>query len=363
LAACRAPDSQRVQTRLGRADDTTTESSLTHERAQEAARSWAKALRAGAPVTSGLTVNTILDRYFEAKEAEGKPLGDSRTRANCHIRPPLGGLLVTQLTVDRIRRWRDGLVKAPKRFRSGKTSKKVRIVVVSPLDKEGMRRRRDTANRILTSAKAALNWAFNNRLVPDDTAWRFVKPFKNVGASRIRFLDAKEQQQLLKCAAGSIRHLIAAALMTGARASELSRLRVYDFNQQNGSVFIAESKSGKSRHIPLTDGGVKLFSDLSRSRSSDAFLLPREGNSPWNRTYNRSFTMAARTAGLPGVTFHGLRHSFASAMIRNGAPLIVVAEVLGHADTRMVTKHYAHLAPSFISETVRQTAPDFSVVI
>jgi integrase len=267
------------------------------------------------------------------------------------------------LTVERLRHWRDGLVKAPKRFRSGKASTQARIVLVSPSDKEGMRRRRDTANRILTSAKAALNWAFNNRLVPDDTAWRFVKPFKNVGASRIRFLNAEEQLKLLEEARGPLLHLIAAALMTGARASELSRLRVCDFDHRNGSIFIAESKSGKSRHIPLTAGAAQLFSDLSSGRLNDAFLLPRENGIPWNRTYNRSFRVAAKAAGLFGVTFHGLRHSFASAMVREGAPLIVVAEVLGHADTRMVTKHYAHLAPSFVSQTVRQTAPDLAIRI
>ncbi len=41
-----------------------------------------------------------------------------------------------------------------------------------------------------------------------------------------------------------------------------------------------------------------------------------------------------------------------------GAPLMVVAQVLGHADTRMVEKHYGHLAPSYIRDTVRATAMD-----
>jgi integrase len=45
-------------------------------------------------------------------------------------------------------------------------------------------------------------------------------------------------------------------------------------------------------------------------------------------------------------------------MVRAGAGLIIVAEALGHSDVRMVTKHYAHLAPSFVAETVRRTAPN-----
>ena len=39
-----------------------------------------------------------------------------------------------------------------------------------------------------------------------------------------------------------------------------------------------------------------------------------------------------------------------------GAPLMVVAQVLGHADTRMVEKHYGHLAPSYVRDVVRATA-------
>ena len=45
-------------------------------------------------------------------------------------------------------------------------------------------------------------------------------------------------------------------------------------------------------------------------------------------------------------------------MVRKGAPLMVVAHALGHADTRMAEKHYAHLAPSYVAETIRRMAPD-----
>lgn len=64
---------------------------------------------------------------------------------------------------------------------------------------------------------------------------------------------------------------------------------------------------------------------------------------------------------LESISLHELRHSYASAMVRNGAPLIVVAEALGHSGTRMAEKHYAHLAPSFVVDTIRRTAPDLSL--
>jgi hypothetical protein len=44
-----------------------------------------------------------------------------------------------------------------------------------------------------------------------------------------------------------------------------------------------------------------------------------------------------------------------------GAPLMVVARNLGHADTRMVERHYGHLAPSYISDAIRAAAPKFGI--
>ena len=58
----------------------------------------------------------------------------------------------------------------------------------------------------------------------------------------------------------------------------------------------------------------------------------------------------------PPATFHCLRHTWASHRVMAGAPLLVVAQVLGHADTRMVEKHYGHLAPSYVRDVVPATA-------
>jgi hypothetical protein len=43
----------------------------------------------------------------------------------------------------------------------------------------------------------------------------------------------------------------------------------------------------------------------------------------------------------------------------NGVPLMVVAKNLGHADTRMVERHYGHLAPSYVADAIRKAAPRF----
>ena len=45
----------------------------------------------------------------------------------------------------------------------------------------------------------------------------------------------------------------------------------------------------------------------------------------------------------------------------NGAPLMVVAKNPGHTNTRMVEKHYGHLAPGYVADAVRAGAPKFGI--
>ena len=57
------------------------------------------------------------------------------------------------------------------------------------------------------------------------------------------------------------------------------------------------------------------------------------------------------------MTFHILRHTHGSHLAMNGVPMGVIAAQLGHADTRMTEKHYAHLAPSYVAQTIRANFP------
>ena len=72
---------------------------------------------------------------------------------------------------------------------------------------------------------------------------------------------------------------------------------------------------------------------------------------------------ACNRAGIdPPANFHSLRHTYASLLVMADVPLVVVAKNLGHADTRMCEKHYMHLAPSYIAETIRSQAPKLGIV-
>jgi integrase len=209
--------------------------------------------------------------------------------------------------------------------------------------------------------RAALNRAWRRGKTGSDRAWRSVEPFEGVDAARIRYLTVSEAKRLINGCAVEFRPMVQAALQTGARYGELIRLQVHDFNKDSGTLAIRQSKTGKPRHIVLTDEGIALFRELSAGRSGSEPLLRRPNGSafrPFDQTRPTKLAVA-RAKISPPITFHGLRHTWASLAVMNGVPPMVVAKNLGHSNTRMVEAHYGHLAPSYIADAIRAGAPRF----
>jgi integrase len=70
---------------------------------------------------------------------------------------------------------------------------------------------------------------------------------------------------------------------------------------------------------------------------------------------------ACDAAKIEGVTFHILRHTYASHSVMNGMPIEVLAKNLGHKDTRITMRHYAHLSNEYMKRMIRQSAPSFGI--
>jgi integrase len=211
--------------------------------------------------------------------------------------------------------------------------------------------------------RAALNHAFTEGKVESDAAWRKVKPYKAVDAARIRYLTVAEAVRLIGAADPEFRPLVQAALQTGCRYGELVRLETRDFDADAGTIAIRRSKSGRARHVHLTDEGRQLLTALTAGRSGRDTILCRTNGEPWRNDHQtRPMRDACVRAKIePPISFHGLRHTWASLAVMGGVPLMVVARNLGHADTRMVEKHYGHLAPSYIADAIRNGAPKFGL--
>jgi len=341
-------ETYRVET-IGAADDHSASNgidTLDFFQAQRRAREVAALAKAPQSAKGPPTVTAALDAYFARLEHEGsKSLVDARGRARRHILPALGDALVADLTRDTISKWLTGM--------AGKA--------VGGQDGDAVRQHRASANRVLTILRAALNQAFRDGKVNSDVAWRTVKPFREVDAPRLRYFTKDEVSRLINSSQGNFRDLVLAALHTGCRYGELGRLRAGDFNPDSGTVFVGQSKSGKARHVVLTDEGQRFFETLTAARPGGALMLTRASGEPWGPS-NCTLLMAkaCRAANItPAAGFHIIRHTAASHMVMAGVPLNVVASNLGHASTLMTEKHYAHLAPSYLAETIRKFAPTF----
>jgi len=315
-------------------------------------------VHAEAGITGPYTVADAITDYVEFLEGNRKTAYDVRKRMEAHALPRLGKLEVATLTTEQLRKWHADLARRPPRLRTrpGEPQKH------RPLndDEEALRQRRASANRCLTQLKAALNLAWREGKAPSDMAWRKVKPFEGADAARLRYLSVAECKRLLEACEPDFRNLVRAALETGARYGELCRLKVDDFNPDTGTLVIRTSKVGKPRHVVLTDEGQAFFEDVCRDRIGDEPLLLKAG-SPWRKSHQlRPIADACRRANIdPPINFHALRHTWASLATMNGVPLLIVAKNLGHSDTRMVEKHYGHLAPSYIADAIRAGAPRF----
>ena len=138
---------------------------------------------------------------------------------------------------------------------------------------------------MLTILKAALNHAFRDGKTPTDFAWRKVKPFKDVDAARVRYLSIVEATRVINASDPEFRPLVQAALQTGCRYGELARLEVADFNPDSGTLAIRRSKSGKPRHVVLTDEGVSFFRQLTAGRAGSEIMLRKANGEAWRASH------------------------------------------------------------------------------
>jgi integrase len=168
------------------------------------------------------------------------------------------------------------VVSAARLVRTKKTERERATVVSDSKDANAVRRRRSTANRLLTILKAALNHAFHDGRVSSDHSWRKAKPYREVDAPVVRFLSVPECIRLVNACEPTFRELVRAALVTGCRYGELTRMQASDFNAQAGTISVLLSKAGKARHVALNDEGQWLFASRTEGRAAGDLVFHAE---------------------------------------------------------------------------------------
>jgi integrase len=348
--------------RLGLADDGREADGtvvLNFSQAQRKARDWAtRQERQASGVDDGTpwTVQEAVAAYLADYTARGgKARRYVETTFNAHVLPKLAGRKITDLTPAMIRSWHRAIATSPARLRSSATAEKRRVRPLAADDPDAHRARRATANGVLTLLKAALNFAYHEGKVQTDDAWRRVKPFQQVQAPRIEYLTDDEATRLVNACAPEFRPLVIAALLTGCRYQELARARAADIDRDAGVLTIRASKSGGARTVVLTTEAVAFFNQVAAGKRPGELLLPRRDGGAWGKSHQfRPLREACGAAQINrAISFHILRHTHASRLAMRGVPMHVIAAQLGHSSVKATERHYAHLSPGYVADTIR----------
>jgi integrase len=327
--------------------------------AQERARSTYDDFVGGRVGSKGHTVADAITNYLVWFREERKAVRETESAIKAHITPIFGETPIERLQAKEIRNWHRALATHAVRRRSKKGARQ--RFGAKPHNEDQKRARRATANRVLTVLKAVLNKAIEDELVTDSSAWKNVKPFKNADLPRVRYLTEADSTRLINACEPDFRRLVRVALFTGARYGELTALTVSHFNPDTASVFIRPSKSGKARHVPLSRSGLDFLKSAVAGKAGDDLIFTKKDGTAWGKNHHvRELKIACTNAKIvPGIGFHELRHTYASLLAQAGADLLTISKLLGHADTRVTSRHYAHLCDRTLANAVNALLPSF----
>jgi integrase len=362
---------------LGMADDMAPANGthvLSFQQALEAAQKWFGSVTrsdANGVQVGPYRVKDAAHDWLDNWDGSDRSKATSAANVKHWILPTLGSIELSKLTRRQVENWLHNLAdqkpirvqqreNSPRKLAPSKRSK----IVYDADDPETKRRRKDSANRVFNDLRALLTHAYDNQLVDSKAPWETVPKFENVDVAKNEYLTADEAGRFVAACPLDFRNLVHAALVTGARYGELCSLCVNAYDSRDKTVSIVQSKTGKTKRIFLTDAEAAFISSLTAGKSSNDLLLRRSDGQAWNKSnQQKRMRVVLRAAKIRRhVRFHDLRHTFASLLIQNGASIEVIANQLGHSGTAMAIKHYAHLSPEYIGNTVRANKPSFALV-
>ncbi len=202
-----------------------------------------------------------------------------------------------------------------------------------------------SVNRDLACLSKILSMAFDNELI-DSNPMRPVRLLKE-SPSRERFITADEEKRLFTQLTGRrdhIRSVVTIALNTGMRRGEILGLQWEHVNFLARTVFIARSKTGRTRTIPMNDVVLKELTALKQDAEPKEFVFSNSRTGVNIDSIKTGWRNACEEAGLVNLRFHDTRHTFATCLRANGVHEWDIRDLLGHTSVRM-TSVYTHQTP------------------
>lgn len=308
------------------------------------------------------TFAEMIDRYIEDIVPNKFSKKRDQDGAKNHLnwwKNNLGHFLLIDVTPVLLSEYRDKLKKEPY-VKYKRTSLKNKAKQETPEEKKDKQRERSngTVNRYLGTLSSVFTTAVNEWGWVEENPLLKVKKLKEP-RGRVRFLSDKERKALLeackvenyqqdkdkngkKVTNPSLYIVVAIALTTGARFSEIMNLKWEDIDFNRRLFYFLETKNKERRSVPISQHAYELLQEHKKIRRINTkYVFPgKEGHKPIE--LKRQWENAIENAGLEDFRFHDLRHTAASYLAMNGASLLDIAHILGHKTLEM-TKRYSHL--------------------
>jgi integrase len=196
-----------------------------------------------------------------------------------------------------------------------------------------------TVNRELALLKRMFNLAIDWDDFPGRNPVCKVRFFKEFNTGS-RVLSPDEEKKLIDNAAPFMQDLIVFGLNTGLRVGEIFSLRWSNVNMTQNVLNVFAHKTWKTRTVPMNKEVRRVINAWSSNRKNDLVFY----NSETGKSFvdlKAGFGLACEKPGITGVTWHTLRHTFASRLIERGVDIVTVQQLLGHS-TVTVTMRYTH---------------------
>lgn len=222
----------------------------------------------------------------------------------------------------------------------------------------------------LAPASADHHIVYLKRILNLAQQWEFLEknvlakvPLMKVDNKVERYLSAEETKRLVAVLTTDLAYGASYAMLfllsTGARLNEALQAKWEQVDLENAiwRIPASNSKSKKSRAVPLNESAMWVLDQLWTKGKHDYVFVNQATNKPWV-TLTRAWYRLRAKAGIEDLRLHDLRHSYASFLANAGQSLLLIQQLLGHADPR-TTLRYAHLS----SEKLKEAANEASVIV
>ncbi len=191
----------------------------------------------------------------------------------------------------------------------------------------------------------ALKFYYEQVLRREKFFWEIPRPKKHLKLPKV-ISEEKIIEGLLQVENVKHRALLIVAYSAGLRVSEVVKLRITDINADRMQLFIEKSKGKKDRMTTLSQFTLQLLQEYIEAYKPLNWIF--EGQPKTEHISCRSaqavFKHAYKNLGLPPtLSFHSLRHSYATHLLENGTDIKYIQELLGHNDIK-TTLRYTHVS-------------------